>query len=129
MFVTSCRDLKPENVLLDETGHIRLADFGLSKDEVVDDRSAMTFCGTPEYLAPEMLLNRKSRRGYGKSVDWWSLGTLAFEMMTGWPPFYHKNLRQMCRDILEADLRFPSSCHASAEARNMIQGACSVVCR
>lgn len=64
------RDLKPENVLLDEAGHIRLTDFGLSKDDVAHNRGATTFCGTPEYLAPEMLLNRKSRKGYGKPVDW-----------------------------------------------------------
>ena len=116
-------DHTPRDAVLLATGHIRLADFGLSKDDVVDDHAAMTFCGTPEYLAPEMLLNRKSRAGYGKTVDWWSLGTLAFEMLTGWPPFYNKNLRQMCRDILEADLHFPSSCRASQEARDIIRGA------
>jgi serine/threonine protein kinase len=69
-----CRDLKPENVLLDEAGHIHITDCGLSKDDVSDPRGATTFCGTPEYLAPEMLINRKSREGYGKAVDWWSLG-------------------------------------------------------
>jgi len=61
-------------VLLDEAGHIHITDFGLSKDDVSDPRGATTFCGTPEYLAPEMLINRKSREGYGKAVDWWSLG-------------------------------------------------------
>lgn len=115
------RDLKPENVLLDEDGHIRVTDFGLSKDSVVDPRGATTFCGTPEYLAPEMLINRKTRRGYGKSVDWWSLGTLLFEMLTGWPPFYDKNLRRMCEQILRAELRFPPGCSASAEARDLIR--------
>jgi serine/threonine protein kinase len=115
------RDLKPEIVLLDAAGHIKITDFGLSKDEVADDTGAKTFCGTPEYLAPEMLINRKTRRGYGKAVDWWSLGTLIYEMLTGWPPFYDKSLRRMCEQILRADLRFPPGCAASAEARNLIR--------
>jgi serine/threonine protein kinase len=116
------RDLKPENVLLDEAGHIHLTDFGLSKDEVSDPRGATTFCGTPEYLAPEMLINRKSREGYGKAVDWWSLGTLIYEMLTGWPPFYDKNLRKMCEQILKSELHFPPTCGASPEARDLIRG-------
>lgn len=116
------RDLKPENVLLDGDGHIHITDFGLSKDEVSDPRGATTFCGTPEYLAPEMLINRKSREGYGKAVDWWSLGTLVFEMLTGWPPFYDKNLRRMCEQILKSELHFPPTCTASAEARDLIRG-------
>jgi len=115
------RDLKPENVLLDEEGHVKITDFGLSKDEVADSNGATTFCGTPEYLAPEMLINRKTRKGYGKAVDWWSLGTLVFEMLTGWPPFYDKSLRRMCEHILRADLRFPPGCSASAEARDLIR--------
>jgi serine/threonine protein kinase len=62
-----------------QNGHLHLTDFGLSKDEVEDDKGATTFCGTPEYLAPEMLINRKTREGYGKSVDWcvWAV-TLPF---------------------------------------------------
>eukprot|EP00941_MAST-03F_sp_MAST-3F-sp1_P005965 g5965.t1 len=102
------RDLKPENILLDEEGHIQITDFGLSKDEVTEPRGAKTFCGTPEYLAPEMILNRHSRAGYGHAVDWWSLGTLVFEMLTGWPPFYDKNIKRMCEKILAAPLQFPS---------------------
>jgi serine/threonine protein kinase len=116
------RDLKPENILLDEDGHIRLTDFGLSKDEVENSKGATTFCGTPEYLAPEMLLNRKSHAGYGTSVDWWSLGTLTYEMLTGWPPFYDKNLKQMCEKILTADLKFPAKPEVSLSARNFICG-------
>lgn len=88
------RDMKPENVLLDADGHIHITDFGLSKDEVASEKGATTFCGTPEYLAPEMLISRKTREGYGKAVDWWSLGTLIFEMLTGWPPFYDRNIRK-----------------------------------
>jgi RAC serine/threonine-protein kinase len=74
------RDLKPENILLTSQGHICMTDFGISKEGLhcKDDRTA-TFCGTPEYLAPEIL----EGKGYGKAVDWWSFGTLIYEMMTG----------------------------------------------
>jgi len=95
------RDLKPENILLDINGHIVITDFGLSK-EIFDDHTD-TFCGTPEYLSPEVL------RGEGHSfpVDWWSLGTLVYEMLTGLPPFYSKSIKVMYKRILESPLRFP----------------------
>ena len=98
------RDLKPENLLLDEVGHVCLTDFGLSKDMVTTANAAKTFCGTPEYLAPEILQNV----GHGKAVDWWSLGTLVFEMLTGLPPFYSRNINHMYDKILRAELRCPS---------------------
>jgi serine/threonine protein kinase len=108
------RDLKPENILLDEEGHVQITDFGLSKDEVDGPTGAKTFCGTPEYLAPEMILNRHSKAGYGCAVDWWSLGTLVYEMLTGWPPFYDRNIKRMCEKILAAPLQFPSGAGPAA---------------
>lgn len=98
------RDLKPENVLLDADGHIKLTDFGLSKDSVPSDHLTHTFCGTPEYLAPEVI----EGGGYGQSVDWWSLGTLLFEMLTGLPPFYNSNLHRMYEKIIQGRLTFPN---------------------
>ncbi|KAH9261446.1 hypothetical protein BASA81_000090 [Batrachochytrium salamandrivorans] len=109
------RDLKPENLLLDSDGHIKVTDFGLSKENVVDD-GVKSFCGTPEYLAPEVLKRVK----YGKAVDWWSLGTLLFEMISGLPPFYDRNRERMYKKILGAELRFPA--HMSNEAKSICRG-------
>jgi len=97
------RDLKPENLLLDRTGNIRICDFGLSKQDVEGD-TVQSICGTPEYLAPEVI----KRKPYGKSVDWWSLGTLIYEMIQGLPPYYHTNRQQMYRNILRAPLVKPA---------------------
>lgn len=94
------RDLKPENILLDHEGHVRLTDFGLAKTSV-KGQSANTFCGTPEYLAPEVILDN----GHGKEVDWWSLGIVLWEMMCGLPPFYSTNVQKMYKDITAAPLR------------------------
>ena len=97
------RDLKPENILLDYQGHIALCDFGLCKLEMKDEDTTNTFCGTPEYLAPELLLGQ----GYNKTVDWWTLGVLLYEMLTGLPPFYDESTNEMYRKILSEPLRFP----------------------
>ena len=78
------RDLKPENVLIDIDGHIKLADFGLSKNLPTPDSLTNSFCGSPEYMSPEMLMGY----GHGISVDYYSLGAILFEMLTGLPPFY-----------------------------------------
>lgn len=97
------RDLKPENILLDYQGHIALCDFGLCKLDMKDEDRTNTFCGTPEYLAPELLMGR----GYNKTVDWWTLGVLLYEMLTGLPPFYDENTNEMYRRILSEPLHFP----------------------
>ena len=115
------RDLKPENILFDSEGHIKLADFGLSKEGVNDStEGAHSFCGTPEYLAPEVL----NRKGHGTAVDFWSLGMVLYEMLTGLPPWYTKNRRKLFDRLRNAPLRFPP--HVSVEARSVLRG---LLCR
>lgn len=108
------RDLKPENVLLDHEGHIKLTDFGLSKENINERNLARSFCGTPEYLAPEIL----RRAGHGKPADWWSLGALLYEMLTGMPPFYSRDRDRLFEKILHSKLRFPN--HFSDTAVNIL---------
>lgn len=98
------RDLKPENILLDATGHVALCDFGLSKADLGAGQLTNTFCGTTEYLAPEVLLDES---GYSKLVDFWSLGVLLFEMCCGWSPFYAEDTQQMYRNICFGKIKFP----------------------
>ncbi|KAF2068108.1 hypothetical protein CYY_010566 [Polysphondylium violaceum] len=109
------RDLKPENILLDSEGHICITDFGLSKKIETTD-GTFTFCGTPEYLAPEVL----NGHGHGCAVDWWSLGTLLYEMLTGLPPFYSQNVSMMYQKILNGELKIPS--YISPEAKSLLEG-------
>ncbi|XP_048458471.1 ribosomal protein S6 kinase alpha-3 isoform X9 [Rhincodon typus] len=97
------RDLKPENILLDEQGHIKLTDFGLSKESIDHEKKAYSFCGTVEYMAPEVV----NRRGHTQSADWWSFGVLMFEMLTGTLPFQGKDRKETMTMILKAKLGMP----------------------
>ncbi|OQE14558.1 hypothetical protein PENFLA_c037G06177 [Penicillium flavigenum] len=112
------RDLKPENILLDANGHIALCDFGLSKANLSQNDTTNTFCGTTEYLAPEVLLDEQ---GYTKMVDFWSLGVLVFEMCCGWSPFYAEDTQQMYKNIAFGKVRFPRDA-LSTEGRNFVKG-------
>lgn len=112
------RDLKPENILLDANGHIALCDFGLSKANLSKGDTTNTFCGTTEYLAPEVLLDEQ---GYTKMVDFWSLGVLVFEMCCGWSPFYAEDTQQMYKNIAFGKVRFPRDA-LSTEGRNFVKG-------
>uniref|UniRef100_A0A3P8VZX2 Ribosomal protein S6 kinase n=1 Tax=Cynoglossus semilaevis TaxID=244447 RepID=A0A3P8VZX2_CYNSE len=97
------RDLKPENILLDDEGHIKITDFGLSKEAIDHDKRAYSFCGTIEYMAPEVV----NRRGHTQSADWWSFGVLMFEMLTGSLPFQGKDRKETMALILKAKLGMP----------------------
>jgi serine/threonine protein kinase len=113
------RDLKPENLLLDSQGHLHLTDFGLSKVLDGPDIVMHTFCGTPYYLAPEMLVGKK---GYTHRVDWWSLGILIFEMLTGQPPFYSNNMQKVYEKIVGTEYTWPPDSDASEVAVDLVTG-------
>eukprot|EP01017_Pseudomicrothorax_dubius_P040911 TRINITY_DN6491_c0_g1_i4.p1 TRINITY_DN6491_c0_g1~~TRINITY_DN6491_c0_g1_i4.p1 ORF type:complete len:351 (-),score=64.92 TRINITY_DN6491_c0_g1_i4:115-1167(-) len=109
------RDLKPENVLIDREGFIKLTDFGLSKMDISGHRDAYSLCGTPEYLAPEVLW----RIGHGKPADWWAVGCLLYEVLVGYPPFYAKTREEVFHQIQFGSVKIPG--FVSANAANLIQ--------
>ena len=110
------RDLKPENILMDKTGYLRLADFGMAK-KLKENELAMSFCGTPEYLAPEVI----AQTGHDKNADWWSFGILLYEMLCGLPPFYVENLDKMYEMIQKNEVKFPKRINLSEEAKDIIK--------
>lgn len=111
------RDLKPENIMLDVDGHVKLADFGLAKEGITSELDGTyTMCGTPEYLPPEIL----NRAGHGTAVDWWNLGMVLYEMLTGRPPWYTQDREELFVRLREAELEFPEG--LSIEAMDLIQG-------
>jgi serum/glucocorticoid-regulated kinase 2 len=117
------RDLKPENILLDEQGFARLTDFGLAK-LVKQTDVAKTFCGTPEYMAPEVIVHK----GCNRPADWWSLGILTYELLFGAPPFYSYDVQEMYRKTCCETLRFPAKSGVSRLAMDFCSGLLQKKC-
>jgi serum/glucocorticoid-regulated kinase 2 len=114
------RDIKPENILIGDDGYLFLADFGLAKN-IKKGQKATTFCGTPEYLAPEII----REEGHNHAVDWWACGILIYEMIVGFPPFYHKNQKTMYDLIEKFPVKFPDpvkhGIQMSEDAKDLIE--------
>ena len=108
------RDLKPENIMIDSNGHIKLTDFGLSKMVTKSKEKAFTICGTPQYLAPEIL----SDDGYDNSVDWWSLGCVMYEMLVGKAPFRIPKGSYLTADLYKKKITIPD--YVTPEAKDLI---------
>lgn len=109
------RDLKPENILMDADGHVMLTDFGLAK-EIDESSRSNSMCGTTEYMAPEILMSK----GHNKNADWWSVGILLYEMLSGQPPFVHSSRKKLQEKIIKEKVKLPP--RLTSEAHSLLKG-------